>query len=784
MLLCATVLHAQQPDVGYVYPPVIRAGSTVEVQAGGYDFTPDMQFIVHEPGIVLTPLGPPGDFIVPEPPYWFGEKGYSAAFPIPREIGVRITVPTDQPAGPVRWQVANANGSSPTGVFYVSREEELIETRGRDADVQDLPQLPVAVSGRIRKIAEVDRYRVRPALSGPVTLDLMARRLGSNFNATVEVRDSRNMLVADVVDTEGQDVRLTFAATADQSYTINVFDLDYRGNRAFVYRLAIAPEPRIVGNLPAAARPGEIRRVRLFVDTGQSELSMLQQIVAFPASHALPVAEILGQAVLDVPAVVAISTIPEFVESDGRRVLIAPCGVTGLLEKERGVDRYSFHALAGEAWSIQLQSRSLGSRVDVTLDVENEGGEVVASNDDSPGTSDARLDFTAPAAGAYDCVIRGASGLSGARAAVYRLVLSRPQPGFLLTTAQQLSAPIGGQATFAVTARREAGFSGEIALRFEGLPEGVTAPEKPLIPADANEANINLEISAATAAQAKLIRIVGTATIDGKAVEHVVLATAGGNLCPRAPEENQTDQVLITTTMESPVTIAVVDRETSHTVHRGTTFPVAIDIQRTEGYHGDVLLQMASKQSRHRQGIRGPILRVPAGEDHALYPCFMPEWLETDRTSRMNVMVAAEVADPHGNLRWMMSKAKSRVTMILEGALLKIAHEAGELTVRPGESFDVPVEVSRSAKLPLAVTVRVEVPEALREVIHAKPIALAVSELRGTLQVQTKVDPVLDGDWSIRLIASTLQDGRWPVVSQTEFPIRFVGTDASVAKAR
>ena len=50
--------------------------------------------------------------------------------------------------------------------------------------------------------------------------------------------------------------------------------------------------------------------------------------------------------------------------------------------------------------------------------------------------------------------------------------------------------------------------------------------------------------------------------------------------------------------------------------------------------------------------------------------------------------------------------------------------------------------------------------------------------------MQTKVDPVLDGDWSIRLIASTLQDGRWPVVSQTEFPIRFVGTDASVAKAR
>ena len=68
-------------------------------------------------------------------------------------------------------------------------------------------------------------------------------------------------------------------------------------------------------------------------------------------------------------------------------------------------------------------------------------------------------------------------------------------------------------------------------------------------------------------------------------------------------------------------------------------------VERLEGFKGEVSLQMASVQSYQRQGINGPDLTVPAGADRAFYPCFMPEWLETTRTSRMALVGVVQVPD-------------------------------------------------------------------------------------------------------------------------------------------
>ena len=80
----SNVLAQKAPELGYVFPPAITLGETKQVTLGGYDFTPDMEFFVHGDNVSLKTEGPPGDFLVPGPPYWFGEKGSSPAFPIPR----------------------------------------------------------------------------------------------------------------------------------------------------------------------------------------------------------------------------------------------------------------------------------------------------------------------------------------------------------------------------------------------------------------------------------------------------------------------------------------------------------------------------------------------------------------------------------------------------------------------------------------------------------------------------------------------------------------------------
>src|SRR5271163_3462776 len=99
------------PEAGYIYPPGGKAGTTVNVQLAGFDWTPDLQFFFSDPRVKLELVGPPGPVLMAPPPYWFGPKGLIVALPMPREIPARLTLPADLPIGPIRWQVANANGS-------------------------------------------------------------------------------------------------------------------------------------------------------------------------------------------------------------------------------------------------------------------------------------------------------------------------------------------------------------------------------------------------------------------------------------------------------------------------------------------------------------------------------------------------------------------------------------------------------------------------------------------------------------------------------------------------
>ena len=140
-----------------------------------------------------------------------------------------------------------------------------IEQRRRADRPQTLPRLPIGVSGRLGKISEVDRYRFTAAQDGPVTVDLMARRLGANFNGVLEVRDAAGRLIADVADTEGLDAQLTFAVVAGETYAVHLFDVDFRGNRAFVYHLSVKPGPRIIGAIPAAGRRDSTREVEFLL---------------------------------------------------------------------------------------------------------------------------------------------------------------------------------------------------------------------------------------------------------------------------------------------------------------------------------------------------------------------------------------------------------------------------------------------------------------------------------------------------------------------------------------
>ena len=394
-LACCRAQAQQPPSLGYAYPPVVKAGTSNELVFGGYDFTTDLQFFVHDDRVRLIEHEPPGEFLVQEPPYWYGQRASSTALPIPREVSVALDVAADCSEGLVAWQVANANGGSSTAMLFVSHGAETIEQRSRD-----FPQhltLPVGVSGRLENISEVDRYTIRADRDGLVTLDLMARRLGSAFHGAVEVYDDADTLVADHVDTQGVDLQLTFPVQSGREYSIHLHDVEYRGHRGYVYRLGVRFGPRVVTTLPGSVQIGQPTSVRFVgygLAGGQSLLeTVTSEVHATPEAgpfleHALET--LAGETVYRVP----ISTIPDDVRGNTETMpLTAPQAVTAMFGDADAEHRYTWDAVQGTHFALTAQSRAIGGTLDVAVRVLGPDGTLLIENDDLPGTPDAESTF-------------------------------------------------------------------------------------------------------------------------------------------------------------------------------------------------------------------------------------------------------------------------------------------------------------------------------------------------------------------------------------------------------
>lgn len=773
LLTVNPALAQRPPQLGYVFPPVIRAGAATNVQLGGFDFTSDMQFFVHDPRVKLNTSGIPGDYLLTPPPYWMGSRAAVTAMPIPREIPATLETDPAMPPGPIFWQVASANGTSQTAVFYVSNIPEIVESRSR-ALPQRLPELPVGVSGRLSRLAEVDRYSIVADADGLISVELTARGLGADFNGMLQVHDAHGILLAELADTQGLDGGLTFAARSGETYAVSLFDADFRGDPSYVYHLAVTRGPRIVCTLPAAGQRGSTREVEFVgygISSGQAVLESVRQVVSFPADPSLSqFIHVLKTPHGRVEVPIPLSDLEE--SGPGS----APSQLPSFATTDRlpeGTDQrlYTFSSQKDESWRIDVESRAIGGRLDVSLAVFDSEGKEVADSDDLAATSDTRLEFRAPAAGILTCIVKSETIRANLLDEVYRLSVRKADPDFALSMPLMINVPLGGKITETVQVVRSGGFDGEIVLSVEGLPAGVTLVGDAKIPAGSNELKMTLEAAPAAAVVASPLRIMGTATISQQTASRTATAVANGILSPRSPAQQLCQTALLAVTMPPPFEIHLIDRTRQREVARGTACLADMQIVRKNGFAGEIVIEMASKQSRYLCGSRGMNVRVLPGESRAIYPALMTEWLSTDLTMRMATQGVAAVNDPQGNPRFLVMPTDAPITMIMEGALLKISSSANTPTLSMGRSCEIPVHITRSPKLSLATTVSLVVPDEIKGLLTAEPIILPLGEDQGILKISCAADERLLGEWALRLNATAMQEGKWPVVSEVDLPV-------------
>jgi hypothetical protein len=756
-LVAPEISHAQlAPEIGYAVPAGAQVGTTVEVTLGGYDWTPDMQLLVHDPRVKIELLGPPTEVLITEPPYWFGAKARGYAWPLPREFKARLTVPSDVPPGFVNWQVANANGVSPVARLHLTPYPELLESPATDGP-QTLPALPIVVSGQIRRIEEIDRYRLRPTQSGLITIDLLARQLTAPTNpmalhGMLQVTDDAGRRLVDVAATEGLDLTQTFAVAANRDYVISLHDVDFAGDRSYAYRLVITPGPGPVVAFPAAGRRGETRSVEfcgIGLATGAPVLETITRDVVFPAEPG--VTEL--NYVLDTPhgkshpLRLLVSDAPELTE--GTPFAELPAAVTGRLETRFGSDSYPVTLKKGDVWRIAARSCAAPLPLDLDLVFLNAAGKEVATADDSPGTTDPELLFTVAEDGVYTVRISDRSGRSGVRTAVYRLSFEPVKEDVAFTVPDLLAIPLGTTGKLTAKVVRQGNFKGPIALAVKGLPAGVTLPENLTIAEGQNEIAIDLVCPATAAATASLVSVEATLTLNGVQVTRPIKT------------------LVIAAIMQPRIKITPEGLDDVSKVRRGSTFRFPLLIERLEGYSGPLTLEMTAKQQRHRQGLASDELVVAAEATRVEYPIFVPEWMETTKTSRMILNGRVNLADPQGNVRTLLQRMQLRLGILPEGALMKLAHAPAEYQASRGGTVAVPLTISRTSDFREPVTIELVLTDTQTGLASATPISLSATDQQTSLTLRFADAPSAIGEHRLLIRATADQPGRGMVRSET-----------------
>ncbi len=482
---------AAPPTLTHLYPAGGQRGTTVTVTAAG----------AFDPWPATA---------------WASGKGVSAV--AGKEKGqFAVTVAADAVPGVYWLRAVTPEGASAPRPFVVGTLPELAEKEPNDDVVNALPvdAAGAVANGKLQKNGDVDCYAVTLKKGQTLVADGDANgSLRSPMDGVVQVLSADGFVLAQANDGPGLDPRLQFVAPADGRYVVRVFafpaepnsTIAFAGGDAYVYRLTLTAGPFVDHAFPPVAPRADPGRVALV----GANLPPAASAVAIPPAAAWedaatvfhPTAARFARVrLVDGPVLAALPTAPPS----------APAfAVAGRLAKPGQIDVVPFTAKKGPAISLRVESRALGFAVTPVLRVLDATGNVVVRGEPARINTDLEQAFAPPADGTYRAEVRDLYGEGGPRA-VYVLRVGRAEPDFELTVPNdRVYVAPGKPVEFAVTLTRKGGLTGDVTLRFDGVPEGITVTVTPPVAIAATKA-LTVKLSADKPGPAGAVRIIGVA---------------------------------------------------------------------------------------------------------------------------------------------------------------------------------------------------------------------------------------------------------------------------------
>jgi len=503
-LCCARLLARgapAQPTVTHVLPGAVTPGKTTEITVVGTKLAGPLKLWASFPAQVE----------------WVSGEAQGDV----TEARCKLTLSAGVSAGLGGLAVSSKSGVSDVTLVMIDDLPSVAE----EADNHSLESaqavaLPAAIDGRSDGTL-ADFYRFKAAAGQRLSCEVVAARLGWDFDAVVRVLDAggKELLLDDDDSATGADARFVFTAPADASYVLEVRDNRYKpGGR---YRLRLGEMPLVSVARPLVAQRGAVT----MIDFAGPRVEETTPVALAPVSGeggfaALAVAARgLSGAGAGWASVgtTELAVNPESALKDDAKVVSLPCFVAGELSAAKERDTFEFAANKGMLARFRALTASLGSPAVVTLQVLDAGGKVLAS---SPTTTadEPVLNFTVPADGKYRLAVEELAGRGG-RGYGYAVECRRGEQFDLQlkndkNNKLRYSTPIGGAFYLDVVAAR-AGYSGAIHLSVQAERPGWQLVNG-VIPARANEARVYVLPPVDFAAgDAEALRIVGRGEVNG-----------------------------------------------------------------------------------------------------------------------------------------------------------------------------------------------------------------------------------------------------------------------------
>lgn len=319
-----------------------------------------------------------------------------------------------------------------------------------------------------------------------LTIELLARRIDSRLQGVVNIFDSagRELKVGRLK--KDLDPLVDFLAPQDDTYTIRVNDLTFRGNPEYYYELKLHTTPFIHAIHPPMGLPGQKQKVTLYgrnlpgstpaehLKIGDQPLEKIELEIQIPQQQSLNTAGGLGfrahqtesqydtfiyrwnassglsnavrMSFASAPVTLEDQTTP----TNTDQTITIPTEVAGRFYPRADVDTYIFNGKKGQPLRIEVISHRLGHNLDASMliqivrkdDKGNTTYQDLAYLDDSRNgfggekysayTTDPIHSFTLPEDAQYRIVLRDmGSAVKDNPTKQYRLILRNPQPDFI-----------------------------------------------------------------------------------------------------------------------------------------------------------------------------------------------------------------------------------------------------------------------------------------------------------------------------------------------------------------